>query len=78
MFNAVLCATVSIPSANPDTMHISVFENPSRIFLKLFFAFSLAFLEPTTASVLSKLHSDNSHHTNNPVGALLISLNKTG
>ena len=56
---AEVCATVSIPDANPETIQISVLFKPEIIFLKLSLELELAFLEPTTAKVLSKLQSNN-------------------
>ena len=54
---ADVCATVSIPEARPETIQISVLPSPEIIFFKLFLEFVLAFLEPTTAKVLSRLQS---------------------
>ena len=54
---AVVCATVSTPDANPETIQISVFASPERIFLKSSLPCKLALREPTTARVLSILHS---------------------
>ena len=56
LFKAALCAHVSMPIASPDTIHKSVPLNSAIIFERTIFALSLAFLEPTTATVLSKLH----------------------
>jgi len=36
---AVLCATVSIPSAKPETIHKSEFANLERIFPNVFLQF---------------------------------------